>query len=73
MQIFSYIITDLTDHKSKPIEAALESLEDALSYGSLLARNMLEAMPDLTGKGVCVTVLNSLGETVSVLPFDCLN
>jgi hypothetical protein len=30
-------------------------------------------MPDLTGKGVCVTVLNSLGETVSILPFDCLN
>jgi hypothetical protein len=51
MQIFSYILTDLTDHKSKPIQAALESLDDALRYGALLARNMLEATPDLTGKG----------------------
>jgi hypothetical protein len=73
MQIFSYIVTDLTDNKSKPIEAALGSLDEALSYGSLLARNMLAAMPDLNGKGICVTVLNSLGETVSILPFDCLN
>jgi hypothetical protein len=73
MQIFSYIITDLADHKSKPIEAALENLEDALRYGTILARNMLEATPDLTGKGICVTVLNSLGQIVSILPFDCLN
>jgi hypothetical protein len=73
MQIFSYIVTDLTDNKSKPIEAALGSLDEALSYGSLLARQMLAAMPDLNGKGICVTVLNGLGETVSVLPFDCLN
>jgi hypothetical protein len=73
MQVFSYIVTDLADHKSKPIQAALENLEDALRYGSLLARQMLEAMPDLNGKGICVTILNSLGETVSILPFDCLN
>jgi hypothetical protein len=73
MQIFSYIITDLTDNKSKPIEATLESVEDALSYGALLSRQMLAAMPDLNGKGICVAVLNSLGETVSILPFDCLN
>ena len=73
MQIFSYIVTDLTDNKSKPIEAALGSLDEALNYGSLLARQMLAAMPDLNGKGICVTVLNSIGETVSVLPFDRLN
>jgi hypothetical protein len=34
---------------------------------------MLEATPDLIGKGICVTVLNSVGQIVSVLPFDCLN
>jgi hypothetical protein len=73
MQTFSYIVTDLADHKSKPIQAALESLEDALSYGAALARQMLAQMPDLSGKGICVTVLNSLGDTVSILPFDCLN
>ncbi|WP_425906643.1 hypothetical protein [Nitrobacter sp. TKz-YC02] len=72
MQIFSYVLTDFAHH-SKPIEAALESLEEALRYGTALARHMLEATPDLTGKGICVTVLNSLGETVSILPFDCLN
>jgi hypothetical protein len=73
LQTFSYVITDLADNKSKPIEAALESLEEALRYGTVLARHMLEATPDLTGKGICVTVLNGLGEIVSILPFDCLN
>jgi hypothetical protein len=73
MQVYRYIVTDLADHKSKPIEAALETVEDALRYGTVLARHMAAAMPDLTGKGICVTVLNSLGDIVSILPFDCLN
>jgi hypothetical protein len=73
MQVFSYVVTDLADNKSKPIEAALENLDEALRYGSALARHMLEATPDLIGKGICVTVLNGVGQIVSVLPFDCLN
>jgi hypothetical protein len=73
MQVFSYVITDLADNKSKPIEAALENLDEALRYGNVLAHHMLEATPDLIGKGICVTVLNSVSQIVSVLPFDCLN
>jgi hypothetical protein len=73
MQGCSYFITDLADHKSRPVEAALENLEDALSYGTVLARHMLADMPELTGKGIRVTILNSLGEIVSILSFDCLN
>lgn len=73
MQVFSYVITDLADKKSKPIEAALENFDEALRYGNVLARHMLEATPDLIGKGICVTVLNSVGQIVSVLSFDCLN
>jgi hypothetical protein len=73
MQTFSYIVTDLADNKSKPIQAAMETLDEALRYGTVLARQMLAQMPDLSGKGICVTVLNSLGDIVSVLPFDCLN
>jgi hypothetical protein len=73
MQVFSYVITDLADNKSKPIEAALENLDETLRYGNVLAYHMLEATPDLIGKGICVTVLNSVSQIVSVLPFDCLN
>jgi hypothetical protein len=51
----------------------METLDEALRYGTVLARQMLAQMPDLSGKGICVTVLNSLGDIVSVLPFDCLN
>jgi hypothetical protein len=73
MQVFNYVVTDLADNKSKPIEAALENLDEALRYGTVLARHMLEVTPDLIGKGICVTVLNGVGQIVSVLPFDCLN
>lgn len=47
---FSYIITDLTDHESKPIEVQLATHDEAVMYGTLLAREMLADMPDLTTK-----------------------
>jgi hypothetical protein len=54
--------------------AALKNIEThSDSYGSMLARQMLSEMPELIGKGICVTVVNGVGEIVSVLPFDCLN
>jgi hypothetical protein len=34
---------------------------------------MLSDMPDLTDKGMCVTILDGQGETVSILPFDPVN
>lgn len=73
MQIFSYIITDMTDHESKPIEVPLKNHDEAVLYGTLLAREMLADMPDLTDKGMCVTILDGKGETVSILPFDTVN
>ncbi len=73
MQMFSYIITDLIDHKSKPIEVSLATQDEAVMYGRLLAREMLADMPDLTTKGMCVTVRDGRGETISIVPFDSVN
>jgi hypothetical protein len=73
MQNFSYIITDLADRESRPIEAALGTLEEALRYGVLLARQMLADMPELMTKGMCVAIRDGQGETVSILPFDSVN
>jgi hypothetical protein len=67
MQTFSYIITDLADHESKPIEVQLATHDEAVMYGTLLAREMLADMPDLPTKGMCVTILDGQGETVSIL------
>ena len=70
MQTFSYIITDLTDRESKPIKVQLATHDEAVMYGTLLAREMLADMPDLTTKGMCVTIRDGQGETISILPFE---
>jgi len=73
MQIFTYSVTDLTEYESEPIEVRFESDDEAVEYGTDLARQMLDRLPDLTYKGMCVTVLDELGETISIVPLDAVN
>jgi len=42
-------------------------------YGSLLAREMLGDTPDLTDNGMCITILDDDGKTVSILPFGSVS
>lgn len=73
MPIFSYVITDLAERKSKPIKVPLQNHEEAVMYGNLLAREMLGDTPELPDNGMCITILNDQGETVSILPFGSVN
>jgi hypothetical protein len=73
MPIFSYIITDLAERKTKPIKVPLQTHEEAVKYGTLLAREMLGDTPDLTDNGMCITIFDDAGETVSILPFGSVN
>ena len=73
MQTFTFIVTDLTEFESEPIKAELESDEEAVMYGSRLAREMLEQMPDMAGRGMCVTVYDGEGEPMSIVPLDPVN
>ena len=73
MPIFSYIITDLAERKSKPIKVPLQTHEEAVMYGTLLAGEMLGDTPDLTDNGMCITILDDVGKTVSILPFGSVN
>jgi hypothetical protein len=70
MQTFSYFFTDLTDFKSMPIEMKLGTHEEALNCATFIAREMLERMPSLGSKGLCVTVCDQKGETISIVPLD---
>jgi hypothetical protein len=58
------------DFRSEPIEVELGTREEALECATLIAREMLDRMPDLSSKGMCVTVCDERGETVSIVPLD---
>jgi hypothetical protein len=73
MQIFTYSITDLTEYESEPIEVTFETDDEAVTYGAVVAHEMLARMPDLTYKGMCITVLDEQGETISIVPLDPVN
>lgn len=73
MKIFSYIVTDLTEFESEPIEVELASDAEAVSYGTRMAREMLAQMPDLSDRGMCVTVYDGQGEQISIVPIDPVN
>jgi hypothetical protein len=63
----------MDDCTSDPIAVALESNDEALAFGSRIAREMLERMPDLTRKGWCIFVYDSQGGCISVMPIGALS
>ena len=73
MQIFSFILTDLTEFEGEPIKIGFETEDEALEYGARMAKQALVQMPDLVGKGMCVTILDEQDETISVVPLDTVS
>lgn len=73
MQTFTFIVTDLADFESEPMKMEFESDEKAVTYGSLFVREMLEQMPDISGRGICVTVYDGEGAPIAIVPVDPLN
>lgn len=70
VQIFTFILTDLTDFEAEPIKIELESSEEAGTYGVNVAREMLEQMPELGSRGMCILIRDESGKTVSIVPLD---
>lgn len=70
MQTFTFILTDLTEFESEPIKMELETDEEAVIYGTRVAREMVEQRSDLISKGMCVTVYDGEGEPISIVPID---
>jgi hypothetical protein len=51
----------------------METDEEAVMYCSRLAREMVEQMPDIAGRGLCVTVFDDEGDPISIVPVGRVN
>jgi hypothetical protein len=72
MQLFTYHFTDFTSFDSPPEETWIER-EDIAGFASRVAREMLAAVPDLTNKGMCVTIYDEAGKAISYVPLDSIH
>jgi hypothetical protein len=46
---------------------------DLPGFARRIAREMLDAVPDLSNKGMCVGIYNNEGEAISYVPLDALH
>ena len=72
MQLFSYNFTDLTTFDS-PIKEIWLDEEDLSDFGKRTARDILQAVPTLLNKGVCVGIYDEAGDPISYVPLDSLH
>lgn len=73
MTTFSYSITDLSHYESDLIEVTWESEDEAVDFGSAIAGEMLERMPELARKGWSVTVYDSQRRLLSIVPIGAVS
>ena len=71
MESFAYSVTDLVDYESEPVTIELET-EEAIAFAVQMAHEVLKAEPRLELKGMCVTVVDSKGRPLSIVPLDTL-
>jgi hypothetical protein len=67
MQLFSYNFTDLTTFESPPKEIWLDE-RDLPDFGKRAAREILEAVPDLVHKGLCIRIYDELESRFRTCP-----
>jgi hypothetical protein len=72
MKCFTYNFTDLTSFESPTTEIWID-WADLPSFATRIAREMLDAVPDLTNKGMCVGIYDQQGDAVSFVPLDTLH
>jgi hypothetical protein len=72
MKCFSYNLTDLTTFESPCTEVWLER-EALPAFATGFAREILDVVPDLSNKGLCVGIYDQDGEAVSFVPLDTLH
>ena len=73
MQTFTYIVTDLTEFESEPVDMEMETDEEAVMYAGHMARELFRQMPDFMSRGMCVTVYDDEGDPISIVPIDRVN
>jgi hypothetical protein len=72
MKCFTYNFTDLTSFESPCTEIWIDWV-DLPAFASRVARQMLDAVPDLTNKGMCVGIYDQQGDAISYVPLDTLH
>jgi hypothetical protein len=72
MRCFNYNFTDLTTFESPFTEIWIDGA-DLPAFAIRVAREMLEAVPDLTNKGMCVGIYDQQGDAISYIPLDTLH
>jgi hypothetical protein len=72
MRCFTYNFTDLTGFESPSTEIWID-WADLPAFAGRIAREMLDAVPDLTNKGICVGIYDQQGEPISYVPLDTLH
>ncbi len=66
------ISRDLTTFESPCTEVWIDSV-DVATFATRVAREMLDAVPGLTNKGMCVGIYNQQGEAISYLPLGTIH
>jgi hypothetical protein len=72
MQCFLYNLTDLMTFDSPCTDVWMDRA-DLPEFASRIAREMSDAVPDLSNKGMCVGIYNNQGEAISYVPLDALH
>jgi hypothetical protein len=72
MKCFTYNFTDLTTFETPCTEVWIDCA-DLAAFGSRVAREMLDAVPDLTNKGMCVGIYDEQDYAISYVPLDTLH
>jgi hypothetical protein len=66
---YTYSITDLVTFESDAAAIELEE-DEARIFAARMAHDLVELLPDLTNKGMCVVVYDIDEHPVSVVPLD---
>jgi hypothetical protein len=71
MKCLTYNFTDLTTFDTPCVEVWIDG-SDLPAFTNQLTRQILNAVPDLKNKGVCVGIYDH-GEPISYVPLDTLH
>jgi hypothetical protein len=69
MDLYSYSVTDLADYESPAVDIVLEH-DEAAAFGLVIAKEMLESVPGLSCRGMCIALYDSKGVPISLFPLD---
>jgi predicted neutral ceramidase superfamily lipid hydrolase len=66
---YTYSVTDLVAYESDAVAVELDERQ-ARAFGVSMAHRLLNALPELSDKGICVVVYDIDDQPVSIVPLD---